>query len=132
MLPNRQADGADSRADLRCERKQGVGSGIRLKTDVNADAKPDPRTGAKPETVTATGPNPEAMRKVVEKHVGYSLLKDLNGAVDHGARGRTCAAMCIALAPERGRPAMVACRVTGLPGKVDRAREVALLITVEV
>lgn len=48
-----QADGADRRAYLRCERKQGVSSGVRLKTDVNADAKPDPRTGIKPELVTA-------------------------------------------------------------------------------
>ncbi|GAB3138510.1 hypothetical protein GCM10027290_06050 [Micromonospora sonneratiae] len=48
-----QGDGSDSRGDLRCERKQGVGSGVRLKTDVNADAKPDPRTGIKPELVTA-------------------------------------------------------------------------------
>ncbi|GAB3138602.1 hypothetical protein GCM10027290_06290 [Micromonospora sonneratiae] len=48
-----QADVADSRPDLRCERQHGVGSGVRLKTDVNADAKPDPRTGIKPELVTA-------------------------------------------------------------------------------
>lgn len=47
-----QADDTDRRADLRCERKQGVGSGVRLKTDVNADAKPDPRTGIKPRLIT--------------------------------------------------------------------------------
>lgn len=47
-----QAAGRDSADDLRCEREAGVSPGVRLKTDVNADAKPDGRTGAKPKLST--------------------------------------------------------------------------------
>jgi hypothetical protein len=51
-LGGRQADG-DTAADLRHESPMGVGSAVRLKTDVNPDGKPDPETWVKTGAVSA-------------------------------------------------------------------------------
>jgi hypothetical protein len=56
----------DRRADLHCEIEVGVGSGVRLKTDVNPDGKSDVSTDT--ETVTSepdTGAN-KLLLKIIE------------------------------------------------------------------